>query len=131
MNHGNALRPAVARRETGARGPQQWLWPGRHWQPLGDEDAGGDGVCLMRHNPVAQSRQALNPRLCRFPVYTAGESPSGIVHSRGTPIIHSIKDGLTECLNGGRFARPVNPYAAPIKKAVKLLVVSQDSLQRR
>ena len=41
--------------------------------------------------------------------------PSGSVQPAETPIIHSIKDGAGIDLQGGRFARPVNPQAQPIK----------------
>ena len=97
------------------------LRPGRHGQALGLKDADRDGIGLPRGYAVAQSFEAWHPGARRGRIYPADLvgltrlGPSGSVQPFGTPIIHSIKAGAGIDLQGGRFARPVNPQAQPIK----------------
>lgn len=94
---------------------------GGHGQALGLKDASRDGIGLLRRYAVTQSLEARYPGARRVhicPADLVGMArlvPVGSVQPDGTPIIHSTKDGIGISFQGGRFARPVNPQAQPIK----------------
>lgn len=117
----------------GLSGPQSNRY-GRNVYSFISHNASSNSIGLLGSNGISQCLQARMPDFYYFwgdTGYRMREYVSGIVHPSGTPIIHSIKDGLAVCLYRGILSRSFKSYAKPIRYIMRLVELAHDSLERR